>query len=225
MGTIRILLEGRIRKLFPEMSSARKRRKLGFNLVWVKHPQGSYGIGPYGANKQITIAEMDPCVRRVRVNMGDTYSFSWQLPRLILMFCEGFLGMATINDEKWSPESRLYLPPFPNVYHSGKVCQKRAQDLNDAIAIFCGSYFDPPLDWNSCSSFNDEAQLRYPEFSKPCPWKIDLDGIIQRNIKFCERVEAHPQIILDHKWTAPIGNTCQGTPLPFLHHIATGCQE
>ena len=224
---MKILLEGRIRNLFPEISSAKKREKLGFRLKWASHFCGSYGIGPYGANKHFTIAEMDPCIRRIRINIGDIYSFSWPFPRLILMFCEGFLGMATINDEEWSPESQLYLPPFPNTYQSGKVCQKCAEDLDDAIVTFCGSYFDPPLDCRGCFSFKDVAQLKYPAFSPYRPLgKNEFEGILDNNINFCQRMEANPQLVLDHHWTVPIGSSyCQGTVLPFINHIATGCQQ
>jgi hypothetical protein len=217
---MRILAEDRIKNFFPEISTIQKRKELDLTSPWVPHRLGNYGLGPRGKDRTLVIAEMDPCVRMIRWGTPhDTFSYQWQMPRLILMYCDGFLGVTVTNDAEWSPTSILHAPPLPNVYSSGKVCQPRAKNLDDAVAILFGSYFDVPLRWWQIEILNDRL------------FKVEgLNGETRYGRAWNDRLssfyEKHPEMILNYEWPSglTLGDRSQfkGTMIPFIVQIASG---
>jgi hypothetical protein len=218
---MRILAEGRIRKFFPELSTAKKREKMGLTAKWLSWNGESYGLGPRARDRNFVVAEMDPCVRRIRWagKSKEDYSYLWQMPRLILMYCEGFLGVAVTNDKEWKPTSVLHLPPLPNVYSTGKVCQSRAKDLEEAVAILFGSYFDVPLRWWQMDYLNNQL------------YKVpSLHGETQYgrgwNDRFSKFYEKHPEMVLNYQWPEALAlgdsHRFRGMMIPFIQHIAAG---
>jgi len=110
---------------------------------------------------EIVILEMEPQIRTIRwaeqfvKKPSVTYTYCWQLPYLQFFYTCGYLGIASspISIDYELGYDCFYRSPLPNVFDSGFVCQKKAKNLNDAIGIFFGSYFEPPGNWILPSKF------------------------------------------------------------------------
>ena len=116
---------------------------------------------------EIVVVEMEPQMRTIRwAERGalgrrypppKIYTHCWQLPYLQFFYTCGYLGVAADCRSKAIDYELgydyFYRSPLPNVFDSGFVCQKRAENLNDAISIFFGSCFEPPGNWVLVSQF------------------------------------------------------------------------
>jgi len=113
----------------------------------------------------LEIVELPPQRRTIRwVDIDDHKRVSnLPLPYVQFLFSkradcpnDGRLGVA-FSSEPHKLGQQFYHTAFPNTEYTGMVCQRSAPTIEDAIAVFFGSYFESISLFGRCRKFSEIA--------------------------------------------------------------------
>jgi len=121
----------------------------------------------YLCDQELIIAEAEPQLRTIRWVAEDCTQqvHRWQLPYLQFLFFGGKLGLAA-SKAPYTHGHPFYLPPLPNVYEDGLVCQGLTRNFESALVMFYSSRFTSPMLWDHPIRFKRAASPKHFPYEK-----------------------------------------------------------
>ena len=130
------------------------------------------------SKSEVTIVEFEPQIRTVKllvppesqrpvpvpVRCGK-YIHTLVFPYIQFTYCQKSISVGMRNKPATSFRDLLFVPPLPNIYDSGQLCQPQGESLEEAIDVFWQSTFQVDDEWGGIFS------LKRSEFKWYGPWE------------------------------------------------------
>jgi hypothetical protein len=143
-----------------------------------------------------------------------------QLPYLQFLYWRHQIGVSA-SSEPFEFGDTFKLPPLPNVFNSGLVCQPLTRSLEEAVTVFLGSYFEMPFAWKPCWWFS-EAQLNLHRPSPDNGGRFTDRKMWEWSKSFGEAWESKslsdPDFVLRHDWAKVWMKDIWKAPFSALFH-------
>ena len=169
-------------------------------------------------NDRVVIGELEPKQRIIRWRFGSKrYHHRVQLPYLQFLYWKYQIG-ASASSKPFELGDTFKLPPLPNVFNSGLVCQPLTNNIEEAITVFLGSYFEMPYSWKPCWWFAEEHMNIKQPFNMDTTDKNMLDWSKSFGETWESLSLSDPDFILRHDWSAAWTKDRLKPPFSALFH-------
>jgi len=169
------------------------------------------------SSSEIIIVEFEPQIRTIKLDIPcddevdsklgipgcGKFVYTLAFPYMQFVFCEKTLAVSMRNKPARSYGDTSLIPPLPNIYDNGQLCQPRAVSLEDAIHVFWSSTFKIDEVWSGVASLLKTELVWYdnwatmtkndPEKALKYQWdeelfrEVDIQYFIAANAKWFKK--------------------------------------